>query len=305
MQTDNSLEKSLILGKIKGRRRGHQRWEDGMASPNAMNMNLGRTLGVGEGQGGHMYCSPWDPKQLDMSGQLYNNKSPRMITKVLWVLILRIQINFSEWMIFKYRICELWRWNVSVQLSHSVMSDYLRPHGRQHVRIPYPSPTSRACSNACPSSQWCYPTISSSVVPFSSCPQSFPESGSFPLSQFFPSGSQSIGASALASVLPMNIQDWFPLGLTGWISLQTKGLSRVFSNTTDQKHQFFGAQLSLQSNSHIRTWLLTLTRWTFVSKVMSLLFNMLSWSQLFFQGASVFQLHACSHHLKWFWSPRK
>ena len=156
------------------------------------------------------------------------------------------------------------------------MSNPLWPYGLQHTWLPYPSPTSRACSNACPSSQWCYPTISSSVVPFSSCPQSFPASGSFPLSQFFPSDGQSIGASALASVLPMNIQDWFPLGLTGWISLQTKGLSRVFSNTTDQRHQFFGAQLSLQSNSHIRTWLLTLTRWTFVSKVMSLLFNMLS-----------------------------
>ena len=103
-------------------------------------------------------------------------------------------------------------------------------------------------------SQWCHPTISSSIIPFFSCLQSFPASGSFPMSQFFPSGGQNTGASASASVLPMNIQDWFPLGWTGWISVQSKGLSRVFSNTTVQKHQFFGAQLSLQSNSHIHTW---------------------------------------------------
>ena len=118
-------------------------------------------------------------------------------------------------------------------------------HGLQHARLPCPSPTPRACSNSCPSSWWCYPTISSSVFPFSSHLQSFPASGSFPMSQFFASGGQSIGVSASASVLPMNIQDWFPLGLTGLISLQSKGLSRVFSNTTVQKHQFFGAQLSL------------------------------------------------------------
>ena len=114
----------------------------------------------------------------------------------------------------------------------------------------------RAYSNSCPSRRWYHPNISSSVVPFSSCLQSFPVSGSFQMSQFFTSGGQSIGASALASVLPMNIQDWFPLGLTGSISLQSKGLSRVFSNTTVQKHQFFGAQLSLYSNFHIITWLL-------------------------------------------------
>ena len=111
-------------------------------------------------------------------------------------------------------------------------------------------------SNSCPLSQWCHSTILSSVVPFSSCLQSFQASGSFPMSQFFASGGQSIGVSASASVLPMNIQDWFPLGLTGWICLQSKGLSRVFSNTTVQKHQFFGTQLSLWSNSHIHTWLL-------------------------------------------------
>ena len=133
----------------------------------------------------------------------------------------------------------------SVQFNRLAASDSLRPHGRQHTRLPCPSPTPRACSNSCPSSWWYYSTISSSVVPFSSCLQSFPASGSFQISQFFASGGQSIGVSALASVLPRNIQDWFPLGWTGWISLQPKGLSRVFSNITVQRHQFFGAQLSL------------------------------------------------------------
>ena len=129
----------------------------------------------------------------------------------------------------------------SVQFSHSVMSSSLRPHGLQHARPPCPSPTAGTCSNSCPLSQWCHPAISSSVIPFSSCLQSCPASESFPVSQFFASGDKSIGALASASVLPMNIQDWFPLGWTGWISLQSKGLSRVFSNTTVQKHQFFGA----------------------------------------------------------------
>ena len=140
--------------------------------------------------------------------------------------------------------------------SCSILSDSLWPHGLQHVSLPCPSPTPRACSNSWPSSQWCHSTISSSVIPFSSCLQSFPASGSFQMSWLFPSGGQSIGAAASASVLPMNIQGWFPLGLTSLISLQSKGLSRVFSNTTDQKHQFFGAQPSLWSNSHICPWLL-------------------------------------------------
>ena len=160
------------------------------------------------------------------------------------------------------------------------MSDSLRPHGLQHAKLPCPSPTAGSYSNSCPYSGWCHPTILSSVVPFSSYLQSFPASGSFPMSPFFAPGGQRIGISALASVLPMNIQDWFPLGWTGWISLQSKGLSRGFSNTTLQKHQLFGTQPSSQSNSHIHTWPLektiALTRWTFVGKVMSLLFNMLS-----------------------------
>ena len=131
----------------------------------------------------------------------------------------------------------------SVQFSRSILSDSLWPRGLQLTRPPCPSPVRRSCSNSCPSSWWCHPTISSSVVPFSYL-QPFPFSGSFPMSQFFTSGGQSIGASTTASVLPMNIQDWFPLGLIGWLSLQSKGLSRVFSYTTVQKHQFFGAQLS-------------------------------------------------------------
>ena len=142
----------------------------------------------------------------------------------------------------------------SVQFSHSVMSNSLRPDESQHARPPCPSPTPGVHPNPCPSSQWYHPTISSSVIPFSSCPQSFPVSGFFQMSQLFASGGQSISVSASTSVLPMNTQDWSPLGWTGWISLQSKGLSRVFSNTTVQKHQFFGVQVSLYSNSHIRTW---------------------------------------------------
>ena len=144
----------------------------------------------------------------------------------------------------------------TVQFSCSVRSDSLLSHELQHARLPCPSPTPRACSNSCPSSWWCHPTISSSVVPFSSRLQSFPASRSFPVSEFFASDGQRIGISASASVLPVNIQDWFPWGLSGWIPLQSKGLSRVFSNTAVQKHPFFGSQFSLYSNSHIHTWLL-------------------------------------------------
>ena len=140
------------------------------------------------------------------------------------------------------------------QFSLSVVSDSFWPHGLQQARLPCPSLTPGACSNSCPLSRWYHLTISSSVIPFSSRLQPFPASGSFPMSQLFASGGQSIGDSASASVLPMNIQDWSPLGLTDLISLLSKGFSRVFSNTTVQKHQFFGAQLSLKSNSHIHTW---------------------------------------------------
>ena len=135
----------------------------------------------------------------------------------------------------------------SVQFSRSVMSNSLQPHGLKHTRLPCPSPTPRAYSNSFPSSGWWHPTISSSVIQFSSCFQSLPASGSFRVSQFFTSSGQTIGASVSASVPPINIQDWFPLGQTGCISLQSKGLSRVFSNTTVQKNQFFSTQLSLWS----------------------------------------------------------
>ena len=146
------------------------------------------------------------------------------------------------------------RENDSVQFSHSVVSDSLRPHELQHARLPCPSPIPGAYPNSYPSSQWCHPAISSSVVPFSSCPQSLPASESFSMNQLFAWGGQRTGVSASKSVLSMNTQDWSPLGWTLWIFLQSKGLSRVFSNTTVQKHQFFGAQLSSQSNSNIHTW---------------------------------------------------
>ena len=142
----------------------------------------------------------------------------------------------------------------SVQFRHSVVSNSLWPHEPQHARPPCPSPTPGVHLNTCPLSQWCHLTISSSVVPFSSCLQSFPAAEPFLIIRLFTSGGQSIGASASASVLPMNLQDWSPLGWTSWISLQSKGLSRVFSNATVQKHQFFSAQLSSLSNSHIQTW---------------------------------------------------
>ena len=142
----------------------------------------------------------------------------------------------------------------SVQFSRSVMSNSLWPHELQHTRPACPSPTPGVHPNSCPLSWWCHPAISSSVILLFSCPQSLPASESFPMSQLFASGGQSIGVSALASFLPKNTQGWSPLEWTGWISLQSKGLSRVFSNTTLQKHQFFSTQLSSQSNFHIHTW---------------------------------------------------
>ena len=151
-------------------------------------------------------------------------------------------------------ISQLFKFIQTVQSSRWVVSDSLRPHGLQHARPPCPSPTPGVYSNSCPLSCWCHPTISSSVIPFSSCPQSFPSSGPFPMSQLFAWGGQSTGVSASTSFLPKKSQGWSPSEWTGWISLQSKGLSRVFSNTTLQKHQFFGVQPSSQSNSHIHTW---------------------------------------------------
>ena len=149
-------------------------------------------------------------------------------------------------LILNFQGClKIWWLLVQVQFSHLVVSDSLQPHKPQNARPPCPSTTVRVYPNPCPLSRWCHPTISSSVVPFSSCPQSFPASGSFPVSQLFTSGGQSTGVSASTSVLPRNTQDWSLLGWTGWISLQSKGLARVFSNTIVQKHQFFSTQLSL------------------------------------------------------------
>ena len=144
----------------------------------------------------------------------------------------------------------------SIQFSHSVVSNFLRPHELQHARPSCPSPTPVVHSDWRPSSQWCHPAISSSALPFSSCSQALPASESFPMSQLFTWGGQSTGVSALASFLPKKSQGWSPSEWTGWLSLQSKGLSRVFSNTTVQRHQFFGAQPSSQSNSHIHTRLL-------------------------------------------------
>ena len=157
-------------------------------------------------------------------------------------------LSVNEWVKKKSNIY------ISDQISHSVVSDSLQPHETPHARPPCPSPTPGVLSDSRPSSQWCHPAISSSVIPFSSCPQSLLASESFPMSKLFAWGGQSTGVSASASFLPKNSQGWSPWEWTGWISLQSKGLSRVFSNTTVQKHQFFGTKPSSQSNSHIHTW---------------------------------------------------
>ena len=167
--------------------------------------------------------------------------------------LLFVNCSFFSWGIFPSCSLVWFLYILLLLISSSVISDSLWPHGLQHVRLLCPSPSPRVCSNSCPLSRWCHPTISSSVTLFS-CPRSFPASGSFQMSQLFSSGGQSIGPSASALLLPMNIQGWFSLGQTGLISLQSKGLSRVFSNTTVQKYQFVSAQLSSQSNSHIHTW---------------------------------------------------
>ena len=180
----------------------------------------------------------------------------------------------------------------SVQFRCSVVSDSLRPHESQHTRLPCPSPAPGVYSNSCPSSQWYHPVISSPAIPFSSCPQSLPASGSFPMNQLFAWDGKSTVVSASSSVPPMNTKDWSPLGWTAWISLQSKGLSRVFSNTTVQKHQFFWhaaffiVQLSHPYMATGKT--IALTRQTFVGKVMSLLFNMLPRLPITFLPRSVF-----------------
>ena len=199
---------------------------------------------------------------------------------------LNISVKWQSY-VCKPKMCFDSRRELSCQSVNSVAQSCptLRLHGLQHARLSSPSPSPAVYLNSCPSSRWCHPTISSSVAPFSSHLQSFPASGSFQMSQFFAPGGQSIGVSALASVLPMNIQDWFPLGWTGWISLQSKGLSRVFSNTTAQKHQILWRSTFLVQLSHpymTARKTIDLTRWTFVGKVISLLLNMLSRSVITF-----------------------
>ena len=186
-----------------------------------------------------------------------------------------------------------------VQFSRSVVSDSLRPHGLQHARLPCPSLALGACSNSCPSSWWCHPTVSSSVIPFSSCLKSFSASGSFPVSQFFASGGQNIGVSASTSVLPMNIQDLFPLGLTGWIPWTVQGTLKSFLQHHSSKASvlkcsaFFIVQLS---HPYMTTGkIIALPRWTFVGKVMSLLFNMLSRLVIAFLPRSKYPLISWLH----------
>ena len=188
-----------------------------------------------------LHCQPW----VSCDGNL-DLSDPESTLPLPWGMEKR------SWFILKWEIHSELSWVEWSSVTQSCLT--LQPHGLQHTRPPCPSPTPRVDSNSCPLSQRCHSAISSSVIPISSHLQSFPASGSFPMSQFFKSGGQSIGASVSASVLPMNIQDWSPLGWTGWIPLQSKGPSRVFSNTTLQKHQFFSAQPSSQSNSHIHTW---------------------------------------------------
>ena len=198
----------------------------------------------------------------------------------------------------------------SFAVAWSLNHGWLWPHGLQHTRLLCPSLSPGVCSNSCPLNQWCYLIISSSATPFSFSIQSFPASGSLPMSQLFTSSGQTIGASASAPVLRLNIQGGFPLGLIGWISLQSNELSRVLSSTTVWKLQFFSTQPFLWSNSHIHIWLLkktiALTIWTFVGKVMSLLFNVLfRFDITFLPKSKHLKFHSFSHHLQWFWSPRK
>ena len=174
-----------------------------------------------------------------------------LLDVMIWMSVKYLEINTSKTKLLVFCHCS---YLSSVQFSHSVVSDSLWPHESQHARPPCPSPSPGVHTNSRPSSRWCHPAISSSVVPFSSCPQSLPASESFTMSQLFACSGQSTGVSALSSFLPKKSQGWSPSEWTGWISLQSKGLSNVFSNTTIQKHQFFRAQPSSQSNSHIHTW---------------------------------------------------
>ena len=231
-----------MLGKIEGRRR---RWLQRM-NTNSTDMSFSKLWGlVMDREAWHAVCSPWGCKEtrLNWTGPGWN-----------------VTCSSSLWENFPLCLLFFSCWLVTYSLWH---------HGLQHARLPCTSLSPRVCANSCPLNQWCHPTVSSSVVPFSSCPQCFPASGSFQMSQFFTDG-QIIGFSASTSVLPMNTQDWSAFGWTGWVYLWSKGLSTVFSNITIQKHQFFSAKLCLWSNSHTHTWLLetiALTRQTFIDNV--------------------------------------
>ena len=181
-----------------------------------------------------LWRKKWQPTPLFLSGESHGQRC-----LAGYSLCGHKELGTTEVTRHAHRHTAVSYWLCPVQFSHSVMSDSLQPHEPQHARPPRPSPTPRVYPNSCPLSRWYHPTISSSVIPFSSCPQSFPALGSFQMSQLFTSGGQSIGVSASTSVLPLNTQDWSPLGWTGWIPLQSKGLSRVLSNTTVQKHQFY------------------------------------------------------------------
>ena len=267
--------KSLPLGNSPGKELGQritQCWHSSTW------VGLGRTESV---------LNHWN---IQVTGGSLNNRWPSDASGLLCLLYwFAVLMGIYGWLLL---------------FSHSVMSDFFRPYGLWYVRLPCPSPSPVAYSNSCPLSQWCHPIISSSAIPFS-CLQSFPVSGSFLMSWLFASCGQSTGVSASASVLLMNIQDWFPLGLTGLSSLQSKELSRVFSNTTAKKYQFlwclafFIVQLSHPYMTTGKT--IALTRWTFVSKVMSLLFNMLSRFVIAFLPRSKHLLiYGCNHHLQWF-----
>ena len=204
------------------------------------------------GQRNMVGCIAWNFKESGTTEWLTHTHTYMIQQPHFWDISKRLKVGSRMFLLclhlLEYKL-------QSVQFSRSVVSDSLQPHELQHARPPCPSSIPGVYSNSCPSSRWCHSAISSSVIPFSSCPQSLPASRSFPMSRLFAWGGQSIGVSASTSVLPMNTQDW-SLGWTGWISLQPKGLSRVFSNTTVQKHQFFGTQLSSPSNCHIHTRLL-------------------------------------------------
>ena len=252
------IGKDPMLGKIEGKRRRkwqRMRWLHGITD--SMNMSLSRlrswwwtrSAGVLQSVGlqrvGHDWASALNWVCIYQCCSPSSSHPPLPVCVHMSILYLHLYFCSAN------NILVLIRFH---QFSRSVVSNSFWPHEPQHARHPCPSPSPGVHPHPCPLCQWCHPTISSSAIPFSSCLQSFPASGSFQMSQLFTSGGQSIGVSASTSVLPMNTQDWSPLGWTVWISLQSKGLSRVFSNTTLQKHQFFGAKLSSQSNSHIHTW---------------------------------------------------